>query len=103
MKNNTATYGSGGGIYSGGTVNISGGFVSGNNAQESGGGIYAVTFKKSSSGGTVYGSDADLALRNTSGTGEGHAVYADTSPVKKRNLTVNASDTLDSGKMTGWE
>jgi predicted outer membrane repeat protein len=107
IKNNTAS--AGGGIYVDGTVNMSGGIVSGNNATGSGGGIYAEAFEKTSLGGIVYGSDAYPTLRNTSGNGEGHAVYVP-SPytstpylAKKRNLTVNANEVLDSDKRTGWE
>jgi hypothetical protein len=86
---------------------MSGGEISGNTASYSGGGVCVDggTFTKSG-GGTIYGSDAEAALRNTaSGDSYGHAVYAGASPVKIRNATVGPDADLDSavsGAAGGW-
>jgi hypothetical protein len=63
------------------------------------------TFTKQS-GGIIYGSNAGRALKNTAESGDGHAVYVNTSPVKKRNSTAGAGVTLNSAKdgaAGGWE
>jgi uncharacterized repeat protein (TIGR02543 family) len=59
--------------------------------------VYSGTFTKQS-GGTIYRSNEDSALRNTAanGDGYGHAVYVDYGS-KKRNGTAGSSVTLDSG------
>ena len=101
----------GGGVYmSSGTFTMNGGEISGNSAAGSssgGGGVYVYsngTFTKES-GGTIYGSNAEDALKNTAGSGNayGHGVYVDSS--KKRNTTAGAGLTLDSsldGAAGGW-
>jgi uncharacterized repeat protein (TIGR02543 family) len=101
----------GGGVYvSSGTFTMSGGEISGNSASASysysyGGGVYvdSGTFTKES-GGTIYGSNAEDALKNTArGNAYGHGVYVDSS--KKRNTTAGAGVTLDSslnGAAGGW-
>jgi uncharacterized repeat protein (TIGR02543 family) len=107
-----SSYASGGGVYvNSGTFTMSGGEISGNTALSSssshGGGVYVGggTFTKQS-GGIIYGSDAGDALKNTAGTGNGHAVYVTIWPVKKRDTTAGAGVTLDSrvsGTAGGWE
>jgi hypothetical protein len=97
---------SGGGMYIGnGTFTMSGGTISGNTGY-SGGGVYVGrtyingayvdgTFTKES-GGTIYGSDASGALKNTaSSDARGHAVYVE-SGGKKRNSTAGPGVTLNS-------
>jgi hypothetical protein len=71
----------------------------------SGGGVYVSSgsFTKLS-GGTIYGSDADGALKNTARNDSyGHAVYASS---KKRNTTAGGRVRLNSevsGSAGGWE
>jgi parallel beta-helix repeat protein len=101
----------GGGIYvsDSGTFTMSGGQVSGNTASSSyqsfsGGGVYVQgsgTFTKSSSGGTIYGSDVlPASLRNTAG-GEGDTVYV--SSIKKRNSTIAANEVFSNSSTSGWD
>jgi hypothetical protein len=99
----------GGGVYSSGTFTMSGGTISGNTASGSypgrGGGVYVSsgTFTKSSTGGTIYGSDALPELQNTAySTSYGHAVYVNSS-TRRRNTTVNAGDYLSSASSEGWD
>jgi hypothetical protein len=75
-----------------------------------GGGVYVSSSGGSSftklSGGTIYGSDADSALKNTAKSGDayGHAVYVSSS--KKRNTTAGVEVRLNSevsGSAGGWE
>jgi uncharacterized repeat protein (TIGR02543 family) len=108
VSDNTAET-SGGGIYDGGTTTVSGGAVSGNTATY-GGGVFVsnvATFTMQS-GGTIYGSNAGTALKNTatSGGSYGHAVYVNSSPTKVRNSTAGSGVTLNSavaGTAGGWE
>jgi hypothetical protein len=114
ISGNSATYG--GGLYVetyDGTFTMNGGTISGNTAGACGGGVFVYSriykFTKQS-GGTIYGSDADIALKNTaSGNGEGHAVYVRDSllaPTKIRDTTAGPGVTLDStvsGAAGGWE
>jgi uncharacterized repeat protein (TIGR02543 family) len=114
ISGNTARMG--GGVYTSGTFTMSGGTISGNTATgyfsnpEGGGGVYigsGGTFTKQS-GGTIYGSNTDIALKNTAVYGDsyGHAVYVDISPAKKRNTTAGVGVTLDrtkGGAAGGWE
>jgi hypothetical protein len=111
ISGNMATYGdgvstSGGGVYIAiGTFEMSGGEISGNTGSPGGGVCVATgTFTKQG-GGTIYGSDASDALKNTatSGNNYGHAVYVYGSPAKKRNTTAGLGVTLDSGTAGGWE
>jgi uncharacterized repeat protein (TIGR02543 family) len=99
---------------------MNGGTISGNSARTSrfsnpdtsvttpgaaasyGDGVYAGkgTFTKSG-GGTIYGSDADNALKNSP-----NAVYVGSSPAKKRTTTAGPGVNLDStkdGAAGGWE
>jgi hypothetical protein len=108
ISGNTATYG--GGVFIGtGTFIMSGGVISGNTASNGDGGGVSVggaTFIKQS-GGTIYGSNADNALKNTAtrGNSYGHAVSS-ASGSKKRNTTAGVGITLDStkdGASGGWE
>jgi hypothetical protein len=105
--------GKGGGVYiENGSLIMSGGTAGGNSA-EFGGGVYAggsASFTKTG-GGTIYG-DTDRTVGNgnvtdnTALTGNGHAVYVDSSPVKKRNSTAGPGVNLDSayaGSIGGWE
>jgi uncharacterized repeat protein (TIGR02543 family) len=99
----------GGGVsVGGGTFTMSGGTFSGNTSYY-GGGVYVGggTFTKQSDG-TIYGSNADGALKNTaSGGSYGHAVYVYVlSPSARRNTTADVGVTLDStvsGSEGGWE
>jgi uncharacterized repeat protein (TIGR02543 family) len=95
----------------GGTFTMSGGTISGNTASNGGGGVYIYngTFTKQP-GGTIYGSDADGALKNTAADGNGHAVSASfrLSSVgkKQRGSTAGEGVTMDSAKSGaagGWE
>jgi uncharacterized protein YjdB len=88
--------------------------ISGNTASASGsynasygGGVYVSggTFKKS--GGIIYGSyESDSSLKNTASSDTyGHAVYVNSSPVKKRDTTADTDTVLDStlnGSAGGW-
>jgi hypothetical protein len=86
---------------------MSDGTISGNSASSHGGGVYVCSngnFIKRV--GTIYGSDAGDTLKNTADSGDGHAVYVDTSPSKKRDITAGTGVTLDSAKdgtEGGWE
>jgi hypothetical protein len=104
---------SGGGVFvaSSGAFTMSGGEISGNIASGRsigyGGGVYVNsngTFAKQL-GGAIYGSNADTALKNTSGVG--HAVYVGSSPAKQRNTTAGENDVMYynvTGKTdAGWE
>jgi hypothetical protein len=113
ISNNTlsgsASYRYGGGVsVNGGTFTMSGGTVSGHTTAVRGGGVYvdSGTFIKQQSGGTIYGSDADDALKNTAIESNGYAVYV-SSGSKKRNTTAGLYVTLDSTKTIseggGWE
>jgi hypothetical protein len=89
----------------GGTFTMSGGEISGNSGYYggvfvNGGGVYMAggTFIKLSTGGVIYGNDADPALRNTASNG-GAAVtkinvyrYVD----RKRDTTIAANEAFDS-------
>jgi uncharacterized repeat protein (TIGR02543 family) len=99
--------GSGGGVYiNAGAFIMKDGELSGNTAASNGGGVFVNsnhTFTKASSG-VIYGSDASAGLKNTAGSGNGHAVYAVSGP-KKRNSTVEAGETMNSaqtGAEGGW-
>jgi hypothetical protein len=109
ISGNTATYG--GGVFGGneGTFTQSGGIISGNTADQGGGvGVSSTgTFIKQT-GGTIYGSNASAALKNTAtdGGGSGHAVYVSSTPAKFRNSTAGVGVTLNSavaGTAGGWE
>ena len=109
ISGNTASassFYSGGGVYVNyGTFTMSGGAISGNTGY-SGGGVYVGrtyingayvdgTFTKES-GGSIYGSDASGALKNTaSSDARDHAVYVE-SGGKKRNSTAVPGVTLNS-------
>jgi hypothetical protein len=57
------------------------------------------------SGGTIYGSNASGSLKNTAGSGYGHAVYV-AGDHKERNTTAGSGVTLNSGlngSAGGWE
>jgi hypothetical protein len=109
---------SGGGVYMyGGSFNMSGGTISGNSASGGGGGgVYvgsSSTFTKT--GGTIYGYTAgdsnSNVVKDSSGVVlihyiTGHAVYVESSPVKRRETTAGPGDNLDSrrsGSAGGWE
>ena len=113
ISGNTANYG--GGVYSvaEGTFNMGGGEISGNTANTFGGGVgikSGATFVKTA--GTIRGYEqqsGDNAVKNTAGViqnAKGHAVYVDSSPVKRRETTagpgVNINSSL-SGTAGGWE
>jgi uncharacterized repeat protein (TIGR02543 family) len=100
--------GNGGGVYASGEFIMDGGTISGNTASGNGGGygggvyVSSGTFTKQS-GGIIYGSDADSALKNTASSSSGHAVYVSGSQM--RNVTVGAGKSLDStksGAEGGW-
>ena len=110
ISNNTATN-DGGGIYQfGGNtyVIIQGGKIFGNSAGKRGGGVYyninnnssQSTFIKKSTGGIIYGNNADVNLQNIAGQ-NGHAVFIN--DTKKRNTTVTEYVELDSSKLSEWE
>jgi hypothetical protein len=113
ISGNTSSYSGGGVSVLNGTFTMSGGEISGNIVSASsygeGGGVYVHydgTFTKQS-GGTIYGSDAEDALKNTADSGDdyGHAVYV-WAGSKKRNSTAGVGVTLDSrvdGSAGGWE
>jgi uncharacterized repeat protein (TIGR02543 family) len=109
ISGNTASgYGGGGAVsVNSGTFTMSGGTISGNTASIAGGGVYAKgTFIKQT-GGTIYGSNAEDTLKNIAGSGDlyGHAVYIESSPIKKRNSTAGESVVMDSslnGATGGW-
>jgi hypothetical protein len=84
--------------------------ISGNTSFSSSGGGVSIyipaTFTKKK-GGTIYGSNADSTLKNTaSGDNNGHAVYVDGQPSKKRDKTAGVGVKMDStkdGSAWGWE
>jgi uncharacterized repeat protein (TIGR02543 family) len=97
--------GGGGGVLNRGTFTMMGGEISGNTAPGgSAAGVLAEgasTFTKS--GGVIYGSDAGAGLKNTAGSGNGHAVGG--AADKKRDSTVEEDEDLDnkkSGVDGGW-
>ncbi|MDR3160748.1 MAG: InlB B-repeat-containing protein [Spirochaetaceae bacterium] len=107
--NYSSSVGGGGGVYvSNGTFTMNGGEISGNSASDSGGGVYVSygTFTKQG-GGTIYGSDASAALKNTArGDGYGHAVYVESGNPKKRDTTAGPGVNMNSGisgSAGGWE
>jgi hypothetical protein len=76
----------------GGTFVMHGDAISGNSAKNNGGGVYIstrVTFTKT--GGTIHGSDAALAVRNTAEK-QGHAVYLSSNPARWRNVAAGPDD-----------
>jgi hypothetical protein len=116
----------GGGVYVGsGTFTMSSGEISGNTASSSslfsssgpsyGGGVCVnggifqkIPFGDSNVSGIIYGSDAEIGLKNTVSGGspgpDGHAVYLNST--KKRNTTAGENVRMDSGIdgiMGGWE
>jgi hypothetical protein len=114
------TVSGGGGVYVGGTFTMSGGEISGNTASSSysssygGGGVYVGergTFTKSG-GGTITGYASDAVNGNVVKEGDvvqsnrGHAVYVDSSTVKRRETTAGPGVYLNSrlgGTAGGWE
>jgi uncharacterized repeat protein (TIGR02543 family) len=111
ISDNTAGRRGGGVHVSAGTFNMAGGAISGNTAAEYGGGVYVTgteygsTFNKTA--GIIYG---DTNTTHTEGSTEntaesdGHAVYVNSSPAKKRNTTAGTGVTLNSGGYSdGWE
>jgi hypothetical protein len=125
IKNNTANSassssgGAGGGVMvgGGGTFSMYGGVISHNSASHphAGGGVFVISpelasmlFKKESTGGTIYGSNASAELMNTA-NGAGNAVRGTEwfgAYTKARNTTVNPGETLNSsisGSAGGWE
>jgi hypothetical protein len=105
ISGNTA-YRSGGGVsvYKG-TFTMEGGTISGNSGYYGGGVCVSDGMFTKSSGGTIYGSNAETALKNTADRDDyGHAAYVFSQ--KKRNTTADGSVTLDSSKSGGdggWE
>jgi len=113
----------GGGVYSTGTFTMNGGEISGNTASSSnssfnpysysyGGGVYSTgTFTKSGDGViTGYASDTVngnvVKIDDTVQSNQGHAVYVNSSPVKRRESTAGSDVNLDSrvnGVAGGWE
>jgi uncharacterized repeat protein (TIGR02543 family) len=127
ISGNTAANGQGGGVLVGtstsngvvsgyGMFNMSGGAISGNTARSSGGGVFvssSCTFTKT--GGTITGYTGNPAIgnvvRTSSGSlqnSRGHAVWVNSSPVKRKessaeaavNLSYNGSTGASSG---GWD
>jgi uncharacterized repeat protein (TIGR02543 family) len=96
----------GGGVYlTGGTFEMSGGTISGNTANDSGGGVYVSNSSFVKTDGTIYGSNAAAGLKNTAGSGTGHAVYVYDGS-KKRDSTAGTGVTLNNwidGPQGGWE
>jgi uncharacterized repeat protein (TIGR02543 family) len=99
---------SGGGVLVNGSgmLTMTGGEISGNTASNGyGGGVFVSgngVFTKASDG-VIYGSDASAELKNTSGSGTGHAVYVTAD--QKRDSTVEEGDTLNNaqtGAAGGW-
>jgi len=91
---------------------MQGGTISGNTVSSAdnrlGGGVYVLndTFRKT--GGTIYGSNATEAQKNTAkDNNSGHAVYAEvSSTILRRNNTAGTTVNLDSsrsGSAGGWE
>jgi hypothetical protein len=105
---NYSSSSNGGGVSVSGTFTMSGGAISGNRASSYGGGAYVSsggTFTKQS-GGVIYGSDVDTALKNIATNDNGNAVYVASSPAKQRNTTAGegvALDSATSGSAGGWE
>jgi hypothetical protein len=98
--NSASGYGGGGVHVAHGTFTMNNGTISDNTAINKGGGVYAqgneVVFTKSD--GTISG--------NTATSGDGHAVYVDSSVKKKRNTPAGegvALDSTKSGAAGGWE
>jgi hypothetical protein len=92
-----------------GTFTMNEGTISGNTANDiygHGGGVYVYsgTFTKSAGGGIIYGQNAAEGLKNTAGSGLGHAVYVYNGS-KKRDNTAGTGDNLStiSGSLEGWD
>ncbi|MDR1324712.1 MAG: right-handed parallel beta-helix repeat-containing protein, partial [Treponema sp.] len=92
----------GGGVYASSKFTMSGGTISGNTTTNgNGGGVYGGITK---SGGTIYGSEADEPLKNTAGSGAGHAAYAAADKVRDSTAGVGADlNSAQSGAAGGWE
>jgi uncharacterized repeat protein (TIGR02543 family) len=105
ISGNTASYGGGVYAYYTGIFTMSDGTISGNNATYGGGVHVNQGNLNKQAGGTIYGSNAsDSNLKNiATGDDYGHAVYVNSSPVKKRNTTVGSEVTLNSSTEGGWE
>jgi hypothetical protein len=96
----------GGGIYNNSPLALNSNVtISGNEAVTSGGGVYVASGTFTKSGGIIYGfNETDTDLKNTAGSGDGHAVYVSTGPLT-RNSTAGTGVTLNStiaGPSGGW-
>jgi len=95
------------------TFDMKGGTISGNTAGQQGGGIYvSYSGKITKSGGTIYGYTSGNSNSNKVGTGtnvisnQGHAVYVDSDPAKRKETTSLPANKLDSTKSDaagGWD
>jgi len=96
ISGNKANY-AGGGVYNyRGKFTMEGGTISSNTTREYGGGVVIDsngTFTKT--GGTIYGDDADLNLRNTVTSRMGHAVYNGRNDGNWRNVTAGLAMNTD--------
>jgi hypothetical protein len=94
--NNPAVIVNGGGVYvdTSGIFNMSGGDIAGNTATGKGGGVYVDGGSFAKTGGAVYGSDNTGKTNTADGTGNGHALFATTTPVTIEDNTLPESVTL---------
>ena len=116
ISGNTASSGGGGVCVTSGTFTMSGGEIFGNTATERGGGVslYSTDTTFTKTGGTIYGYSASdtvnsNVVKDISGavqSNRGHAVYVNSSPVKRRETTAEPSVNMDSsadGTAGGWD
>jgi hypothetical protein len=87
----------------GGSFTMNNGTISGNDSHGSGGGVYIKVGSFVKTGGTIYGNDGtDNALKNTTNSSNGHAVYYINNNVKKyRDTTAGPDVKIDTGKGDG--
>jgi hypothetical protein len=103
ISGNTASSGSGGGVYVRGTFTMEGGEISGNTAATTGGGVFVNNSDTSVFRivtGTIHGSNATSALRNTATT-SGAALYKATNGTAQRGTFSGAGGAwVSSGNLT---
>jgi hypothetical protein len=110
--NTTIGYGGGVFVEANGIFTMNNGKISGNTASI-GGGIYVYEGTFTKSGGTITGYASDPVngnvAKNSSGVvqnNQGHAVYVNSNPVKRRETTAGPGVSMDSsvsGTAGGWE
>jgi hypothetical protein len=65
--------------------------------------VFGGTFTKTNTGGVIYGNDASIELKNTSGTGYHAVFWYNGSTIRHRNTTVSANEALSTSSSAGWD